>query len=199
MEKALSSPELHDTTDIITTWKSALATKPSDPALSVLATSASRRTRSISLLRGAAAAVVFSLLISLATLSSSLALFSPSIEDQSERKYRRSLFGIAVLDFVLFAGALAMFYSGMITGPGAIASAGGGGDSMSVMLEIGSIVVLGALMCRIISIPIISVIIICILGFELLCILFFGYMMLKFCGALAERPLEPGQRYVYSY
>ncbi|KAH9210635.1 hypothetical protein DL95DRAFT_412806 [Leptodontidium sp. 2 PMI_412] len=201
VEKALGGSDLHDTAGIIATWKSALATKPSDPKFSALANSDSRRKQSISLLRGGAAAVIFSLLISLANLGSSLALFAPSIEAKSERKYRCTLFGVAIFDFVLFAGALVMFFSGMIIGPGALASAGGGGESMAVQLVIGPIVALAALLCRIISIPIIAVIILCILGFELLRIVLVAYMILKCMGQLADGDRYwpgPGSYTVYS-
>jgi hypothetical protein len=122
--KALSNSTFIDTPDTINNWNIALATKPSNPSLSALADSASRRTKSISLFQGASAAVAFSLIISLANFFAifALAIFYPLMGDKSERKYRSTIFSIAVFDSLLFAGAIVMFSSAMIIGPAALAS-----------------------------------------------------------------------------
>jgi hypothetical protein len=182
--KALSRTNDSDTAAVIATWNTALAQKPSDPAFSALAKSDSQRKRSISLFRGGAAAIVFSLLISLTTLFCSFTLFSRRIEEKPEREFRHILYGVAVFDFLMFAGALACFTFGVVIGPAALAS--GQSGTVTAGFEVGSILLLAALLCRIVSIPIIGVVVFCILGFELVCILFMGYWMLKCFGALVE-------------
>lgn len=182
--KALSRTNDSDTAAVISTWNTALAQKPSDPAFSALAESDSQRKRSISLFRGGAAAMVFSLLISPTTLFCCLALFSRRIEEKSEREFRRILYGVAIFDFLLFAGAIACFTSAVVIGPAALGSGQSGG--ITDRFEVGFIVLLVALLCRIASIPIIGVVVLCILGIELLFIVVIGYLMLKFFGVIVK-------------
>jgi hypothetical protein len=175
--KALSSSEQPGTAEIISTWNSALAAKPSDPAYSALSQSDSRRSRSVSLFRGAAAAVIFSQFISFNNCFSSISLFFFSMDEKSERKYRHILFGIAVFDFLLFAGGIVMFSIAMVDGPAALAA--GNRNGAGPLGEAGYIVMLVALALRIMSIPILGLIVICILGFELVIALFVGYLIWK--------------------
>jgi hypothetical protein len=179
--KALSNSKQPGTDEVLNTWKTALAAKPSDPAYSALAQSDSRRSHSVSLLRGAAAALIFSLFISFNNCFSSISLFFYSMDEKSERKYRHILFGIAVFDFLLFAGALVMFTIGMVDGPAALASgkSNGSGSGVGTLGEAGYIVMLVALTLRIMSIPIVGLVIVCILGFELLLALLVGYLIWK--------------------
>jgi hypothetical protein len=182
--KALSGSNDSETRAVISTWNSALAAKPSDPAFSVLAKSDSQRKRSVSLFRGGAAALVFSLLISLCTFFSSFFLFSyRRIEEdpdreKSEREFRHKLYGVAIFDFLLFAGAIICFSSAMMIGPAAL-EAGRSEAPITDRFEWGFVVVLAALLCRIASIPVIGVVVVCILGVELLFILAIGYLMFK--------------------
>jgi hypothetical protein len=103
------------------------------------------------------------------------------MDKKSERKYRHILFGIAVFDFLLFAGALVMFTIGMVDGPAALASgkSNGSGSGVGTLGEAGYIVMLVALTLRIMSIPIVGLVIVCILGFELLLALLVGYLIWK--------------------
>lgn len=68
MAKALADSKSNGTDAIISAWNSALASKPSDPAFSNLADSASRHILSESYLRGAAALTIISLLINFGNL-----------------------------------------------------------------------------------------------------------------------------------
>jgi hypothetical protein len=181
VEKALSNSHQAGTAATISTWNTALSAKPSDPAYSALADSDSRRTRSVSLFRGAAAAMVFSLLISFNNCFSSISLFFLKMDEKSERKYRHVLFGIAIFDFLLYAAAIVCFSFAMTIGPASLASGGalGGRFQNGALGEVGYIVMLVALTFRLMSIPIIGLIIICILGFELILIVGFGYLMIR--------------------
>jgi len=177
--KALSGSKEPGTAETMSTWNSALAAKPSDPSYSALAQSDSRRSRSVSLFRGAAAAVIFSLFISFNNCFSSVTLFFLSLDKKSERKYRHVLFGIAIFDFLLFAGALVMFSFAIVDGPAALAAGGSAGNSGGSLGDVGFIVMLVALTIRIMSIPIVGIIVVCILGFELLIVLLVGYLIWK--------------------
>ncbi len=188
MAKALGNSKQPGTDEVLNTWKTALAAKPSDPAYSALAQSDSRRSHSVSLLRGAAAALIFSLFISFNNCFSSISLFFYSLDKKSERKYRHILFGIAVFDFLLFSGAIVMFTIAMMDGPAAFAlgKSNGFGSGSGIIGEAGYIVMLVALALRIMSIPIVGLVIVCILGFELLLILLVGYLIWKFMFKLVE-------------
>ncbi len=127
MAKSLSNSKEPGTDEVLNTWKTALAAKPSDPAYSALAQSDSRRSHSVSLLRG----------------------------------------------------ALLMFTIATVDGPAALTSgrSSGFGSGVGPRGEAGYIVMLVALALRIMSIPIVGLIIVCILGFELLLALFVGYLI----------------------
>jgi hypothetical protein len=183
--KALSNSNDPDTAATISTWNSALSVKPSDPAFSALANSDSQRARSVSFFRGAAAAIVFSLLISLSSSFTSLALISTSIEEKSTRKYRYTLFGIAIFDALLFATGIGCFTFGVMVGPNGFASGGAEGVITS-SVELGFVFVLAGLMCRFISVPVIGFVVLCILGIELLVILLIGYLIWKFMFKIVE-------------
>jgi hypothetical protein len=103
------------------------------------------------------------------------------MDEKSKRKYRHILFGVTVFDFLLFAGALVMFTIGMVNGPTALASgkSNGFGGGVGTLGEAGYIVMLVALTLRIMSIPIVGLVIVCILGFELLLVLLIGYLIWK--------------------
>ena len=177
--KALSSSKEPGTAETISTWNSALAAKPSDPTYLALAQFDSRRSRSVSLFRGAAAAVIFSLFISFNNCFSSVSLFFLSLDEKSERKYRHVFFGIAIFDFLLYAGALVMFSFAMVDGPAALSAGGSAGKSSGSLGDVGFIVMLVALALRIMSIPIVGIIVVCIRGFELLLVLLVGYVIWK--------------------
>lgn len=185
MVEALSNSHNPDPAATISNWNSALSAKPSDPAFSALANSDSQRVRSVSLLRGAAAAIVFSLLIGLSTFLLSVTLFFPSMEEKSRRRYRHILFGTAIFDALVFAAAISCFGYAMVVGPNVFASRESVGRSMNTVMA-GYLVVLAALTCRVISIPVIGLVVLCILGFELLLIVLIGYLLLKFMRKMVE-------------
>jgi hypothetical protein len=186
--KALSNSHNPDPAATMSTWNSALSAKPSDPAFSALANSDSQRVRSVSLLRGAAAAIVFSLLIGLSTFLFSVILFFPSIEEKSRRRYRHILFGTSIFDALVFAAAISCFTYAMVVGPNVFASSESVGRSTNTSMIgfLGYLVVLVAVTCRVISIPVIGLVVLCILGFELLLIVLIGYLLLKFMRKIVE-------------
>jgi hypothetical protein len=197
VEKALSNSTFVDTRDTINTWNIALAAKPSNSSFSALADSASRRTKSISLFRGAAAAVALSLIISLANVFAffALAVFCPLMGDKTELKYRSTIFSIAVFDSLLFAGAIVMFSSAMLIGPAALASlddastrlfANRVANQVANHVEIGIVVALVALLCRIMSVPIIALFFLSIVFSEILLIVLVGYVIWKFTVKITE-------------
>ncbi|KAE9382154.1 hypothetical protein N431DRAFT_321774, partial [Stipitochalara longipes BDJ] len=181
IEKALANSNKSETAATISTWNTALTAKPSNPAYSALANSESRQTRSVSFFRGAAAAMVFSLLISFNNCFSSISLFFLSVDAKSDRKYRHALFGIAIFDFLLYAAAIVCFSFAMTIGPAALVSGSSLRDGVQngAIGEVGYIVMLAALTFRLMSVPIIGFVIVCILGFELILIVGFAYLLLK--------------------
>lgn len=81
--KALADSKQSDTDAVISAWNAALAAQPTDPAFSALADSESRRARSVSALRGAAAATIFSLLLNFGNLIFSVVAW-PKLKTEDE-------------------------------------------------------------------------------------------------------------------
>ncbi len=184
VEKALGSSKESDAAQTLSTWNTALAAKPSDPEYLALTNLSAQRSHSVSLFRGAAVAIFFSLLISFYNCSSSISLFFLKLEENQERKYRHILFGIAIFDFLLYAGAIVCFTFAIAAGPAVLSgeSAGSFGQSIGNM---GFIVALVALQLRIISIPIVGAIFLCLLGFELVVFAIFLYFSMKILARIA--------------
>jgi hypothetical protein len=199
--EALDGSRDPDTAAVISTWKSALAAKPSDPAFSALANSGSQRVRSVSILRGAAAAIIFSLLFSVGTfVSSVMLLVSPPEEKKTRRRYRYALYGMAIFGGLLFASAITLFILALMIGPGAFASSSSVGSSTPQVM-LGYLFTLVGVVSRIVSVPVIAFVAVCILGIELVVIGFFIYLMLKIAGNClkSREPTNAGMYTYYSY
>ena len=178
VEKALGSSKKSNAAQTLSTWNTALAAKPSDPKYLALTNLSAQRIHSVSLFRGAAVAIFFSLLISFHNFSSSISHFFLKMEEKQERKYRHVLFGIAIFDFLLYAGAIVCFTFALDAVPAGLSgeSAGSFGQSLG---NVGFIVALVALQLRIISIPIVGAIFLCLLGFEVVVIAILLYFLVK--------------------
>jgi hypothetical protein len=178
--KALADSTGNDTNAVISTWNSALDSRPSDPAFSALADSESGRARSVSFFRGAAAATIFSLLISFGNLIFSAIVWIRA-DEETKLRLRWVFWGVAIFDSLLFASGCVCFAFAVMLGPNALTEnpADPSGTGVVSFVDIGLFVVMVAFVLRVISVPAIGFIVICLLGFQIIVTAFFIYFMWK--------------------
>jgi hypothetical protein len=180
--KALSDSTASDTDAVISAWDSALASTPSDPAFFALADSESGRARSVSFFRGAAAATIFSLLISFGNLIFSSVIWLRA-EEETKMKFRWIIFGISILDSLIFIAGCICFAFAMKLGPNALTEdpvdPSGGLPTGVGSFDIGYLVFLTGVVFKLICVPPIGFIVICVLGIEVIFFVLMFYLMWK--------------------